>query len=227
MSQFEDDRADYGVSWPLEFATLENTEITIRTHGSDRCYGERCTIHNRSDHHMRGWPQHWRSDRGIMERICEHGIGHPDPDEYKIISGIDAGFHGCDGCCSEGGQVVEVNGVEYVEQELDENTILVPVKKKKEKKKYIKLTQKQIDALFDMMAFVSPDIYTGTEQPQWFDRDSGYQAEFSDRATTAAKEVYDILTPLATRESVYDRLSSKYHKHYVLIHEKRKKPEKC
>jgi hypothetical protein len=33
-----------------------------------------------------------------MERICEHGIGHPDPDQ---IMRDEAGWvHGCDGCCS-------------------------------------------------------------------------------------------------------------------------------
>ena len=29
---------------------------------------------------MRSWPQHWRSDRGIMERLSERGHGCPDPD---------------------------------------------------------------------------------------------------------------------------------------------------
>jgi hypothetical protein len=53
-----------------------------------------CPIHGRTDHAMRAFPQHWRDDRGIMERICPHGIGHPDPDD----SGDD-GVHGCDGCC--------------------------------------------------------------------------------------------------------------------------------
>ena len=35
-----------------------------------------------------------------MERICDHGIGHPDPDEFRIRNGEDDGIHGCDGCCS-------------------------------------------------------------------------------------------------------------------------------
>jgi len=51
---------------------------------------------------MRSFPQHWRSDRAIMERICPHGIGHPDPDEYKLNgkSGWAEAVHGCDGCCT-------------------------------------------------------------------------------------------------------------------------------
>jgi hypothetical protein len=83
----------------LDLSTLENTEILIRTHWQGQCANEVCTIHNRSDHHMRFFPQWWRSDRKIMERICEHGVGHPDPDEYRIINGLDDGVHGCDGCC--------------------------------------------------------------------------------------------------------------------------------
>jgi hypothetical protein len=54
---------------------------------------------------MRDWPTHWRGDRGLMERICPCGIGHPDPDDlaFKESIGIDAhveGIHGCCGCCS-------------------------------------------------------------------------------------------------------------------------------
>lgn len=55
-----------------------------------------CAIHAPSDHHMRHMRLHWRSDLNVFERICEHGIGHPDPD-----SGLKNGAHGCDGCCSE------------------------------------------------------------------------------------------------------------------------------
>ena len=40
---------------------------------------------------------HWREDRFIMERICEHGVGHPDPDDKRVREGD--GVHGCDGCC--------------------------------------------------------------------------------------------------------------------------------
>lgn len=58
-----------------------------------------CPIHSPTDHHMVTWRQNWRSDRRIMERLCKHGVGHPDPDEGKIGLGLDAGTHGCDGCC--------------------------------------------------------------------------------------------------------------------------------
>ena len=82
----------------MEMATLEHSNITIYVHSSSACKGRNCTIHNKSDHSMRSFPQIWRGDRAIMERICSHGVGHPDPDEYKLFS-IDKGIHGCDGCC--------------------------------------------------------------------------------------------------------------------------------
>ena len=85
----------------MERNLLENTDITILTHPQYACKGESCSIHNKTDHSMRLFPQHWRSDRAIMERICSHGVGHPDPDEFKIQgkSGWAEKVHGCDGCC--------------------------------------------------------------------------------------------------------------------------------
>tara|TARA_R110000787_G_scaffold16774_5_gene52582 strand:+ start:3125 stop:3385 length:261 start_codon:yes stop_codon:yes gene_type:complete len=65
-------------------------------HPRAKCKGPNCVIHNPSDHHMRDWPLHWREDRGIFERICPHGVGHPDPDDISIDT-----THGCDGCCKQ------------------------------------------------------------------------------------------------------------------------------
>jgi hypothetical protein len=67
------------------------------THKAADCKGPNCPVHNPSDHHMRSWPLHYREDRGITERICPHGIGHPDPDDINA-QGIES-VHGCDGCC--------------------------------------------------------------------------------------------------------------------------------
>ncbi len=74
-------------------AILEGGDY-LEAHDPETCEGNACCIHNPSDHHMVRWPQHWRSDRGIMERICPHGIGHPDPDDLTQDR-----VHGCDGCC--------------------------------------------------------------------------------------------------------------------------------
>lgn len=80
---------------------LENTDNYMITHAPDQCIGEHCTVHNRSDHVMRKFPQHFRWDRGIMERICpEHGTGHPDPDS-PWAKGSYEWVHGCCGCCAQ------------------------------------------------------------------------------------------------------------------------------
>jgi len=85
-----------------EYTTGMGEKILV--HNKKDCKGEYCVIHNPSNHHMRDWPTHWRDDRGLMERICEHGVGHPDPDDlaYKDLMGGDKlseAVHGCDGCC--------------------------------------------------------------------------------------------------------------------------------
>lgn len=64
-----------------------------------------CVIHRPTDHHMRGWELVWREDRGIFERLCPHGIGHPDPDQFPYWDALGAeaeGVHGCDLCCKPG-----------------------------------------------------------------------------------------------------------------------------
>lgn len=83
------------------FTTGTGQKLT-NVHDADQCSGEFCPIHNPSDHSMRDFPTHWRADRGVMERICPHGIGHPDPDDLAHLERTGRkgeGVHGCDGCC--------------------------------------------------------------------------------------------------------------------------------
>lgn len=66
------------------------------------CEGRECTIHNPPSKLPDGWSFYWRTDRGIMERICLHGIGHPDPGQFTYWKENNMEFeavHGCDGCC--------------------------------------------------------------------------------------------------------------------------------
>lgn len=73
-----------------------------RTHPENPQCHNGCVIHHRTGHHMAHWQLHWRGDRGIFERICPHGIGHPDPDQYPYWRATDQMWqtvHGCDGCC--------------------------------------------------------------------------------------------------------------------------------
>lgn len=87
-------------------ARLEHTgDLLTNTHPYGSCAGEYCTIHHRSDHVMRAFPQQWRSDRMVMERVCPHGVGHPDPDDISLAGPDAAAYavHGCDGCCAGAG----------------------------------------------------------------------------------------------------------------------------
>lgn len=70
----------------------------VLVHAADVCQPP-CCIHAPSDHHMQTWPLHWRGDRGIMERLCSHSVGHPDPDDARVRLRRGEGVHGCDGCC--------------------------------------------------------------------------------------------------------------------------------
>jgi len=74
--------------------TLVGGQILVGVHRPNEGCAIKCPIHNPSDHHMRDWEQNWRGDRGFIERICPHGIGHPDPDDLQADA-----VHGCDGCC--------------------------------------------------------------------------------------------------------------------------------
>lgn len=84
------------------FGQLEHSDTMITCHAEDKCLGEFCTVHNRSGHSMREFPQHWRDDRGIMERTCPHGVGHPDPDS-PWPEGDAKWSHGCchKSCCTD------------------------------------------------------------------------------------------------------------------------------
>lgn len=62
-----------------------------------------CAVHAPSTHPMREWPLQWRGALQPMERVCRHGVGHPDPDDLAFRTRT-APFvmhpHSCDGCCS-------------------------------------------------------------------------------------------------------------------------------
>lgn len=56
----------------------------------------------RNQHHMASWPLRATVRQGMrrMERICTHGIGHPDPD-WRAVSPGASTLHTCDGCCEQ------------------------------------------------------------------------------------------------------------------------------
>lgn len=81
-------------------STIKLTNI----HSPEQCAGRNCVLHNPSNHHMRDWDINVRWDKGMLfERLCEHEVGHPDPDSVAFfeeigIEGMDV--HGCCGDCA-------------------------------------------------------------------------------------------------------------------------------
>lgn len=75
----------------------------VNVHSEKACLGRGCAVHDRpSEHNLKDAPMNWREDRNILERICPHGIGHPDKDSALYLESIGQGHqnvHGCDGCC--------------------------------------------------------------------------------------------------------------------------------
>lgn len=86
-------------------SVLEHSEVQLTlTHNPRLCEGRPCALHHRTDHSMRHFPQHFRTDNGLIERVCPHGVGHPDPDSIPFfaergVKGMEK--HGCDGCCHQ------------------------------------------------------------------------------------------------------------------------------
>jgi hypothetical protein len=76
---------------------------TARVHDASACSGENCCIHRPSMHAMVEEPMVLREST-LVERLCRHGVGHPDPDSVAFMErsgGKYWGVHGCDGCCSK------------------------------------------------------------------------------------------------------------------------------
>lgn len=78
----------------------------VNIHDPQRCAGQACVFHNPSEHKMRDWPICLRLTL-LVERMCEHGVGHPDPDSSAWMDRAMGhepgtwGTHGCDGCCAD------------------------------------------------------------------------------------------------------------------------------
>lgn len=69
------------------------------THDPKQCFPNPCCVHRPSEHHMKDWPQNYRDDTGVTERVCGHGVGHPDPDQPWPTDDV-RWMHGCCGCCA-------------------------------------------------------------------------------------------------------------------------------
>jgi hypothetical protein len=94
----------------VPFIVWERRLGEVRIHDEKECSAlwsdQHCPFDKPSDHKMVSWPMSIRLDSmsaGLVERICEHGVGHPDPDSAAYMNAlyqqISFGLHGCDGCC--------------------------------------------------------------------------------------------------------------------------------
>lgn len=78
--------------------------LVTNVHSRAQCaaHDAACVMHNPTEHHMSSWTQLWREDRKIVERMCGHGVGHPDPDQWPHWQRTNRMYeqvHGCCGCC--------------------------------------------------------------------------------------------------------------------------------
>jgi len=105
MTRYDEEFVVPHAAEPVHGAQMKKKNgFTLKVHNREFCEGENCCIHNPSDHPLKDAPMNWRSDRRMMERICKHGIGHPDPDDVAFHLRTNPGdkyygVHGCDGCC--------------------------------------------------------------------------------------------------------------------------------
>lgn len=80
-----------------------------RTHTKEQCKASRkagapkgCVLHRPTIHKLTGARQVLRAST-LIEDICSHGVGHPNPDSAAYLNWRDKStswdVHGCDGCC--------------------------------------------------------------------------------------------------------------------------------
>lgn len=95
----------YRKVFEMEPFTFVNGKAHV--HGPKACKGQPCVIHNHSEHKGGDLPMLLR-ETGLVEHICDHGIGHPCPDSWSYFDKMYGhkpgtwGVHGCDGCTHEG-----------------------------------------------------------------------------------------------------------------------------
>lgn len=78
------------------FAGLKNV------HDKDFCAGQICVMHNPINGDFRRLLLVWENNVKRYERVCEHGVTHPDPSQFafwRATGQEQLGTHPCDRCC--------------------------------------------------------------------------------------------------------------------------------
>ncbi|KQR17261.1 hypothetical protein [Cellulomonas sp. Leaf334] len=81
----------------------------LGTHDPAKCADDDASlIHRPSRHPLQSAPMAWHAELGLLERICGHGIHHPDLDALAYARrtrgtsvGDEFAQHDCDGCCGK------------------------------------------------------------------------------------------------------------------------------
>lgn len=75
-----------GEIWYLPSPVGEGTFV-YNAHKETACRGRNCALHNPSYHQLCEAPLRWLyepGEGGYMERLCEHGAWHQDPDDLEF-----------------------------------------------------------------------------------------------------------------------------------------------
>lgn len=70
-------------------------------HRPGQCQGRACVIHAPSTHQMRDLPLIWNCPEAQMERLCEHDVTHPDPDDLAYWLSVGKPWKAVHTCCPE------------------------------------------------------------------------------------------------------------------------------
>lgn len=96
-----DDQTVFG----MDLITLLDGRV-MQVHPPQACRGQTCCVHNPSEHPLRTAALTWNALTATMNRVCSHGLVHPDPDDIafkeRTLGPSDVwgyGVHTCDGCC--------------------------------------------------------------------------------------------------------------------------------
>lgn len=88
-------------SGSTETFTLPSGLRLSNVHPKEACEGRLCVVHNPTTGYTKDWPLTWREDRGIFERHCKHGVGHPAVEQLTYWNSIGESWQSVHGCCGE------------------------------------------------------------------------------------------------------------------------------